>query len=79
MAKHFVAMAGIHGCMPQFLCSAETVADAAEILADVHELGRDRRRALKRDRYLELNMRRDGNEYCEIVECDCDHPEEHDM
>jgi hypothetical protein len=50
----------------------------AEGLASIHELGRDRRRELARDGYIELNLHRDGNEYAEIVECDCDDPEQHD-
>ena len=32
---------------------------------------------LRRDGYLELNLHRDGNEYAEITECECDAPEQH--
>jgi len=74
---HYIGMAGLHGCMPQACDVYDTYNDAAEGLAFIHELGRNRTRQLKRDGYLELDLHRDGNEYCEIVECDCDTPEVH--
>ena len=75
--KHFIALAGLHGCMPQ-CCHAHTDYDSAvEDLALIHDLGRDPRRELKRTGSLELNIRRYGNEYCEIVECACATPEVH--
>lgn len=66
---HYHAIAGTHGCMPNFNTGCETYEDAVSSLAVLHELGRDRRRALRRDSYLELNPKGDGNEYCEIVVC----------
>ena len=54
-----------------------TLQQAVDYLAETHELGKRRRRQLKRDHYLELDLHRDGNEYCEIQECDCDTPEVH--
>ena len=45
--------------------AVDTVAHIHELIAQIHELGRDR----KRDGYLELNLRRDGNEYAEITPC----------
>ena len=77
MKTHFIAMAGLHGCMPQYCASHDTYQDAVEDLAAVHELGRNRTRELKRSGYLELNIHRDGNEYCEITDCDCDSPNDH--
>ena len=77
MSKHYIAMAGIHGCIPQYCASFDTIRDAADELASIHELGKNRKRALQRDKYLELNLQRDGNEYCEITECDCITPEVH--
>jgi hypothetical protein len=50
---------------------------AVDSMAIIHELGQRRRRALSRDGYLELNIHRDGNEYIEIVECDCNDAESH--
>jgi len=74
---HYIAMAGLHGYLPQLVELCETREEAVDALAQVHELGRDRRRALKRNGYLELNLRRDGNEYAEIEECDCADPSIH--
>ncbi len=78
MAKrHYIGMAGLHGCMPQTCDVYESQCAAAEGLAEIHGLGRNRRRELARDGYLELTLHRDENEYCEIVKCDCDEPEQH--
>jgi len=75
--KHYIGMAGLHGCLPNYCGVYDCVSDAADGLADIHELGKNRRKALYQNGYLELNLRRDGNEYCEIVDCDCDTPEIH--
>lgn len=74
---HYIAMAGLHGCIPNFCDSYESVSDAVESLAQIHDLGRRRKAELKRNLYLELNLQRDGNAYCEIQECNCGHPEDH--
>jgi hypothetical protein len=71
MSKHFVAMAGLHGCLPNYCECYDTFAAAVEGLASLHELGQKRRRELRITGSLELNCHRDGNEYCEIVECTC--------
>ena len=75
--RHYIGMAGLHGCLPQTCARYESAQDAAQGLANIHDLGRNRRRALARDMYLELNLHRDGNEYAEIVECDCSDPDCH--
>ena len=77
MSKHYVAMAGLHGCIPNSCQSYDTRQDAIEDLANLHELGKNRKSILRRDNYLELNLGRDGNEYCEIIECECDNPGVH--
>jgi hypothetical protein len=46
-------------------------------MASLHELGQKRHRRLRKDSYLELNLHRDGNEYIEISECDCEDLESH--
>ena len=74
---HFIGMAGLHGCMPNYGASFDTYEDAVESLASLHELGKNRTRELKRHGYLELNLKRDGNAYCEIVECNCSEPDSH--
>lgn len=75
--KHYIAMSGLHGCMPNVCESHETQKAAVESMASLHELGKKRTATLRRDLYLELNLSRDGNEYIEITRCDCDEPESH--
>jgi hypothetical protein len=64
----YICHAGLHGYLSQYTSFCLTYQEAVDNLAEVHELGRDRKRELKRNGFLELNLRRDGNEYCEIVE-----------
>ena len=74
----YIAMAGLHQCLPSVCEEFESYDDAVDFLADLHELGRERKKRLKKDGYLELNLhgsrfpylQADGNEYCEIVEED---------
>lgn len=66
---HYHAMAGMHGCMPNANYVLESYDAAIDSLVELHELGKKRERALRRDGTLELNLRRDGNEYCEVTEC----------
>ena len=76
MPRHWIAMAGLHGCLPTFCTATESHGAAVDTLADLHELGQRRRRRLSRDNYLELNPD-DGNEYAEISTCDCAEPASH--
>lgn len=66
----YTAMAGMSGCMPNFCEDADSYEDAVEMLVSLHELGKNRARLLKRDGYLVLNLHRDGNEYCEVVQAE---------
>lgn len=77
MAKHYIGMAGISGCMPSCCASYPTIKSAAESLASIHDRGKNWARRLARDRYAELRPE-DGNQYAEIVLCCCEHPESHD-
>lgn len=73
--SHYVGMAGLHGCLPQCCDAYDTYQDAVESMAQIHNLGKNRKRELKKYGYLELNIRRDGNEYIEIqrhLGCSCD-------
>lgn len=74
---HYIAMAGIHGCLPAYCASHETYDSAVESLAEIHELSGNKTRILRRDGYIELSMAKHGNEYAEITECTCDDPESH--
>ena len=75
--KHWIAGAGLHGCLFNYCAVLDSYDAAVDNLAEAHELGRTRKAALKGAGYLELNLKRDGNEYCEITECDCATPEVH--
>ena len=68
---HYIGLAGLYGCLPQTCAAYDSYADAVESLADLHELGSQRRAELKRNGYIDLNLRRDGNEYAEVKECEC--------
>ena len=76
MAKHWIGMAGLRGFMPNLCGAYETKRGAAEALADTHE--RRIKTALIRHGFVELDLKRDGNEYAEIVACSCDRPQDHD-
>lgn len=76
-STHYVAMSGAHGCLPDFCTSCESHTQAVDVLADLFELGRNRRRDLASSDYLELRPNRDGAEYCEITSCDCENPDVH--
>lgn len=89
MNTHYIAMGGLHGYLPSHCQSYDTLQDAIDSLVELYELGRIRKQRLTDDLYLELNLHgieagyqqppqpADGNEYCEIIECDCDTPEIH--
>jgi hypothetical protein len=74
---HYIAMGGLHGYLPSHCNVYDTEEEAIASLVDFYELGKKRARVLRRDLSLELNPKRDGNEYIEITECDCDTPEVH--
>jgi hypothetical protein len=77
MKAHYIAMAGLRGYLPNYCAAHDSYADAVEDLAAMHDLGRDRKRELKRNGCIELNLHRDGNEYAEIEECNCGNLEQH--
>jgi len=74
---HYIAMAGLHGYMPQYCASFPCHKDASDSLVQLHELDRNHELDLIRDSYTELNLKDHGNEYAEIIECDCDSPNDH--
>ena len=78
MPRHWIGMAGLHGCLPNTCASYDTKRAAAEGLAALHDSPRGVLTSLLRDGYAELNLKRDGNEYAEITACTCDTPSDHD-
>lgn len=79
--RHFIAMSGDHGCIPDYCDVFPEYQAAVDSLADMFSLGRTRKARLFADRILELkpNFNEDsfGAEYCEIQTCDCDNPAVH--
>src|SRR5262245_13523191 len=74
---HFIAMGGIHGCLPDMCSAYSDLAAAVESLSDLYELTEEQTRELKDSQYLELGADQ-GGDYCEITECDCSKPWEHE-
>ena len=75
--KHYIGLGGDHGFLPDYSTGAcDTLKAAVDSLSEVYEFGERRRRALRRDRTLELG-KSFGAEYCEIQDCSCDTPEVH--
>ncbi|MEI6297620.1 MAG: hypothetical protein WCO84_08370 [bacterium] len=74
---HYIAIGGEHGCMPDNCSAYETKENAIEGLNCIYELSRGQLKELKQYDSTDLN-RNQGGAYCEISECDCDSPWEHD-
>lgn len=81
--KHYVGMAGIHGCMPSTCGAYDTIGQAASSLGDLHSTDDGKHGStwvtnqLIRHHYVELSMRRHGNDYASIDVCRCDTPNDH--
>lgn len=70
-AKHYIGMAGLCGYMPNYTTVGATRGEVAEDLGQLHELSGRAIAKLRRDCYLDLDLHSHGNEYAEIVVCDC--------
>ena len=77
MKKHYIAMAGLNGCLPQTCCVHGSYKDAVNDMANLHDLNRTKKAKLRKYGYLELNPYEDGNGYIEITACTCNNPEQH--
>ena len=64
---HYIAMAGLHGCLPQYGEEYETYEDAVNDLVSMNELTKEEEDELYTNAYLELDLKTHGNEYCEVV------------
>jgi len=76
---HYIAMAGLHGCLPQACEAFDTRTGAVEYLVSLHELEHFTgiRAELKQTGYAELVLHRHGNEYCSVETCNCEDPASH--
>ncbi len=76
--RHWVGMAGMCGCLPNYCGVFDSKRDAARTLAEMHDEARGVYRRLMRHDYAALDVRRDGNEYAEVSMCACDAPSVHE-
>jgi hypothetical protein len=78
-SSHYIGMAGLHGCLPQYSVACDSTGDCADALQQVTEMGQRRRQRLWDDLYVELNPDyHGGHQYAEIVgPCDCAAPDSH--
>jgi len=67
MRTIYIAMAGLHGCMPNVCEEFDSYDVAVNFLADLHELEWKHRKELHDNQIIELNIQHDGNEYAEVV------------
>lgn len=72
--RHYIALAGEFGYLPDYCDVFETKRDAIESLAELHKLGRRAKRELRADNYTALTRYAD---YCEIQVCGCGNPKQH--
>jgi hypothetical protein len=81
MEKHYIAMNGQYGCIPDSCECFDTLEDAVSYLADLYEIAENEQiKKLTNERFLQIYTADKGlmsNEYCEIQECDCDMPWQH--
>ena len=66
--KHYIAMAGMRGCLPNYCEIFPTKHGAVSALADLHDgIGH---RALQKHGYVDL-PKSAGNEYAQVELCTC--------
>jgi hypothetical protein len=81
---HYIAMSGMHGCLPDWRWLAADERDAVEASVDMFsdlltaETEGAFRRALADGGYASLAGTDAGADYVEIVSCDCDDPSQHE-
>ena len=77
MKKHYVAMAGLRGYLPIYCEVFPNKEDARDSLEMIHELEGRELNELDKWNFVDLDLDTHGNEYAEIIECDCDNPQVH--
>lgn len=75
--KHFIAMGGTYGCLPDNCSAYHTKEDAIEGLNLIYELDEDQVKNLEVSNYTNLTPEQ-GGQHCTVSECNCDEPWEHD-
>lgn len=76
--KHYIAGSGSYGCLYDCCTVHETESEAISALMERFELtGKRWASLLSEAAYADL-PRDAGADYCEIVECNCDNPSQHE-
>lgn len=77
---HYIAIAGLKGCLPNYCTSHDTAQSAYSDLLDIHNIDflSSIASELSLYGYADLDLTIHGNEYAEVIECDCDDPSQHD-
>ena len=75
--KHFIAMGGEFGCMPDNCSTCRSFEGAVSTLDTIYELSETQVKYLKAIGIAYLT-REQGGAYCDVSECDCDTPWIHD-
>jgi hypothetical protein len=76
MSRHFIAMGGEYGCMPDNCQAYYSPEDAVDGLNNIYELSEQQLVELT-DNWITYLAREQGGAYCEISDCDCDEPWSH--
>ena len=76
MPKHYIAMSGSYGCLPDRSEVYDNYFDAIGDLKELFELDGAQHVLLKARHYIDLPAG-SGADYAEIVHCDCDNPAIH--
>lgn len=75
--KHYIAMNGSYGCIPDACYVLKTRKDAVDTMIDQFDLSRAKARELRQRGSLSFGSGF-GADYCEVLECDCAEPWIHD-
>jgi hypothetical protein len=74
MPKHFIAMSGSVGCLPDYCDVFQRQEEAVGTLADIHELSHRDKNILRSNGYVDVAV---GADYAQVLECNCDAPQIH--
>ena len=82
MKTHFIAMAGMRGCLPNYCDVYPDRESAIDSLATIHDMGdmegsNECVENLEEYGFTDLDIHIHGNEYAEVIECNCPDPQEH--
>lgn len=76
MSKHWIAMSGMRGYLPDFCCACDTLEEAVDTLGELHELTIPQRKSLRRVGLVDLHESQGGG-IVEVMDCECEDMEVH--